>query len=226
MKISLDQPIAVSAEEAQAAYLDPAFYTTLGELSGISAPEVRSFSQSPDHARIVLGYRFSGQLNGPATKILDTSKLTWSQVTDVDLAARRSEVRMVTDNYQGLLSFEGWYELRTVSEHECSQHFEGDLVVHLPILGPLAERALGGSIRQNMAETAHLIERYVASKDEGAGGAAGAGGATGAEAGAEPGAEGATGAPEAPEAGAKSASAATGPGQTKPSEPKPDDSSA
>ena len=68
MKISLDQPIAVSAEEAQAAYLDPAFYTSLGELSGISAPEVRSFSQSPDHARIVLGYRFSGQLNGPATK--------------------------------------------------------------------------------------------------------------------------------------------------------------
>ena len=203
MKISLDQPIAVSAEEAQAAYLDPAFYTSLGELSGISAPEVRSFSQSPDHARIVLGYRFSGQLNGPATKILDTSKLTWSQVTDVDLAARRSEVRMVPDNYQGLLSFEGWYELRTVSEHECSQHFEGDLVVHLPILGPLAERALGGSIRQNMAETAHLIERYVASKDEGAGGATGAEGA-GAQRAA--GAGGATGAGEAPEAGAESGS--------------------
>jgi hypothetical protein len=169
MKITLDQPIAVSAEEAQAAYLDPGFYQSLGELSGISAPEVRDFSQSSGHARIVLGYRFAGELNGPAKKILDPQKLTWCQVTDVDLATRRSEVEMVPDNYKGLLSFTGWYELRDVSEQECSQHFEGDLRVHLPVLGPLAERALGGSIRQNMAETAHLIERYVTSKDAGAG---------------------------------------------------------
>jgi hypothetical protein len=169
MKISLDQPIAVSAEEAQAAYLDPGFYRSLGELSGISAPEVRSFSQSSGHARIVLGYRFAGELNGPARKILDPQKLTWSQVTDVDLATRRSEVQMLPDNYQGLLSFEGWYELRDVSERECSQHFEGDLRIHLPVLGPLAERALGGSIRQNIAETAHLIERYEASKGAGPG---------------------------------------------------------
>jgi Protein of unknown function (DUF2505) len=164
MKISLDQPISVSAEEAQSAYLDPGFYRSLGELSGISAPEVRSFSQSRDHARMVLGYRFAGQLNGPARKILDPKKLTWSQVTDVELATRRSEVHMVPDNYQGLLSFTGWYELRTVSDRECSQHFEGDLRIHLPVLGPLAERALGGSIRQNIAETAHLIESYVTSK--------------------------------------------------------------
>jgi Protein of unknown function (DUF2505) len=164
MKISLDQPIAVSAEEAQSAYLDPGFYRSLGELSGISAPEVQSLSQDGDHVRIVLGYRFAGQLNGPAKKILDPKKLTWSQVTDVDLAARRSEVKMLPDNYQGLLSFSGWYELRSVSDRECSQHFEGDLRIHLPVLGPLAERALGGSIRQNMAETALLIERYSGSK--------------------------------------------------------------
>jgi Protein of unknown function (DUF2505) len=169
MKISLDQPIAVSAEKAQAAYLDPGFYRSLGELSGISAPEVRSLSQSSGHARIELGYRFAGELNGPARRVLDPQKLTWSQVTDVDLATRRSEVQMVPDNYQGLLSFTGWYELRDVSQHECSQHFEGDLRIHLPVLGPLAERALGGSIRQNMAETAHLIERYAATKDAGAG---------------------------------------------------------
>ena len=65
MKISLDQPIAVSAEEAQAAYLDPAFYTSLGELSAISAPEVRSFSQSPDHARIVLATASPANSTGP-----------------------------------------------------------------------------------------------------------------------------------------------------------------
>ncbi len=127
MKISLDQPIAVSVEEAQAAFVDPAFYQSLEALSGISAPEVRSFSQTADHAHLVLGYRFAGELNGPAKRILDPRKLTWSQVTDVDLSTRRSEVRMVPDNYQGLLTFSGWYELRSEGEHNASQHFEGDL---------------------------------------------------------------------------------------------------
>jgi hypothetical protein len=162
MRISLDQPIGVSVDAAQAAFVDPAFYHSLGELSGISAPEVRSFSQNADHARLVIGYRFAGQLNGPAKRLLDPEKITWSQVTDVDLSARRSEVRMVPDNYQGLLSFSAWYELRGEGEGQCRQHFEGDLRIRLPLLGPLAERAIGGSIRQNIAETAGLVERYVA----------------------------------------------------------------
>jgi Protein of unknown function (DUF2505) len=161
MRISLDQPIGVSAEAAQAAFVDPAFYQSLGELSGISAPEVRSFSQSADHAHLVVGYRFVGELNGPAKRLLDPDKITWSQMTDVDLSARRSEVRMVPDNYQGLLSFSAWYEFRSEGDDQCCQHFEGDLRIRLPLLGPLAERALGGSIRQNVAETARLVERYV-----------------------------------------------------------------
>ena len=162
MKITLDQPIGVSVDAAQAAFVDPAFYQSLGALSGISAPEVRSFSQSAGHARLVVGYRFVGELNGPAKRLLDPGKITWSQIADVDLSARRSEVRMVPDNYQGLLSFSGWYELHGEGEDQCSQHFEGDLRIRLPLLGPLAERAIGGSIRQNIAETARLVERFVA----------------------------------------------------------------
>jgi Protein of unknown function (DUF2505) len=169
MKITLDQRIGVSVDAAQAAFVDPAFYQSLGELSGISAPEVRSFSQNAGHAHLVIGYRFVGELNGPAKRLLDPKKITWSQETDVDLSARRSEVRMLPDNYQGLLSFSGWYELHSEGEDHCSQHFEGDLRIRLPLLGPLAERAIGGSIRQNIAETARLVERYVtgqATKEE------------------------------------------------------------
>ncbi|MGD0811198.1 MAG: DUF2505 family protein [Acidimicrobiales bacterium] len=162
VEIVLDQPIDVSAEDAQSAFLDPNFYQSLGELPDISAPEVRSFSAGPDSARIELGYRFAGELNGPAKVILDPKKLTWSQVTEVDLATRRSTVRMIPDNYAGLLSFEGWYELHDAGEHKCRQHFEADLRAHIPLLGPLAERAIAGSIRQNLADTAHLIERFVA----------------------------------------------------------------
>ena len=122
-------------EDAQSAFLDADFYRSLGELPDISAPEVRSFSAGPETARIELGYRFAGELNGPAKVILDPKKLTWSQVTEVDLATRRSTVRMIPDNYGGLLSFQGWYELHDVGDHQCCQHFEADLRAHIPLLG-------------------------------------------------------------------------------------------
>jgi hypothetical protein len=160
MKTVIDQPIALSAPDAQAVFVDPAFYSELGALASISAPTVVSFSKSKHRARLVLGYRFSGQLSGPAGRLLDTKKLTWAQETDVDLSLRRTQVRMVPDNYKSLFSFEGWYELRDIDEGNCTQHLEADLIVHLPVLGPLAERAIAMSVRQNLAETAHLVERY------------------------------------------------------------------
>jgi hypothetical protein len=174
VEISIDQPISASAAEAQSAFLDPEFYQSLAKLPDISAPEVRSFSSDGQNARIELGYRFAGELNGPAKVILDPEKLTWSQVTEVDLTARRSTVRMVPDNYGKLLSFDGWYELRDVAEQRCTQHFEADLKVNVPLLGPLAERAIAGSIRENIASTAELIERFIAAHPRAATDGAGA----------------------------------------------------
>jgi hypothetical protein len=173
VKICVDQPIAATPEEAQAAFLDPGFYKSLGELEGISAPEVRSFSSGEGHARSVIGYRFSGQLNGVARTMLDPAKLTWAQETDVDLATRRSEVKMVPDSYAGLLSFNGWYELRPDGDGQCCQHFEADLRVHIPLLGSVAERTIAGSIVQNIADTAHLLERFIAVQRAGGAGSGG-----------------------------------------------------
>jgi hypothetical protein len=164
VKITIDQPNEATPAQAEAAFLDPAFYAGLGELEGISAPEVRSFSSQDGHARMVLGYRFAGQLTGVARSILDPGKLTWAQETDVDLATGRTEVRMVPDNYASLLSFAGWYELRPADGGLCSQHFEVDLRVRIPLLGPLAERTIADSIRQNVADTAGLVGRYVAAQ--------------------------------------------------------------
>lgn len=166
MKISVDQPIEATPEEAQAAFLDPSFYRDLGLLEGISAPELRSLETTGQRARVVVAYKFAGQLGGPAAAILDPSKLTWSQISDVDLASRRTEVRMVPDNYSGLLSFSGWYELQERAGGSCCQHFEADLQVHVPLLGPLAERALASSVEKNVKGTAGLLERHVAAQRE------------------------------------------------------------
>lgn len=171
MRVVIDQQIMASAQEAQQALLDRDFYAALGELEGISAPEVRTISVSPDAgtATVVIGYRFDGQLNGTARNILVPAKLTWVQETHVDINSRRSSLRMLPDNYQKLLTFSGWYELRDQTGNDCAQHLEADLRVHVPFVGPLAEKALCGSIRQNIATTAELIGNFVASRRGGRG---------------------------------------------------------
>jgi len=165
VKIVVDEPIATPAEQARAALLDVAFYESLGALEGISPPEVREVTVHGGNTRLVLAYQFAGQLSGPARRILDPAKLSWRQVSETVGATGRTEVSMLPDNYAGLLSFNGWYEVRPGGRAACTQHFEGDLRVRVPLLGGLAERAIASSITDNIAATARLVERYVASRE-------------------------------------------------------------
>lgn len=163
MKICLDQPIEASVDEAQAALLDPRFYASLAGLEGVQAPKLLSVQTCNGRAKAVVRYQFSGELSGPAAAILDPAKLSWAQISETDLLAHRTEVTMAPDNYANLLSFSGWYELRPAGNHRSVQHLEAELKVHVPLLGPLAERALAGSVKKNLAGTAALLGRYVSS---------------------------------------------------------------
>jgi Protein of unknown function (DUF2505) len=161
VKVVLDQPIGVSADQAQEALAQPSFYAALGSLPGISAPEVRRCERAGGHVHLVLGYRFSGELNGAARRVLDPSKLSWAQESDADLAARRTEVVMVPDHYRSLLAFRAVYTIAEDGPDRCCQRLSGELKVNLPLLGPLAERAIAGGVRENLAATARLVETYV-----------------------------------------------------------------
>lgn len=151
----------MTPDQAQKAFTDPGFYSSLAALPNISAPDVRSFAASGDRVELVLGYRFAGTLSGPARLMLDPAKLTWSQKTTTLLSERRTEVTMVPDHYQDLLSFRGEYTLSPAAEGHCYQHLEADLGVNIPLLGPLAERAIASGVKENLAATARLVERYV-----------------------------------------------------------------
>ena len=160
MRTIIDQPIAVSAGAAQDAFVAPGFYASLGALANISAPEVRSLDRDGDHVHLVLAYRFAGTISGPARRILDPAKIAWRQEAEVDLSARRTQVRMVPENYAQLLSFSGWYQLDEDGPQRCTQHFEADLRVNVPLVGAVAERAIASGVRENLAATARLVEEY------------------------------------------------------------------
>jgi hypothetical protein len=161
MRVVVDQALAVPAADAQAALIEPGFYVALGAMPNISAPIIREEHREAARVELLLAYRFTGTISGPARRILDPAKLSWTQRATVDLERRRTAIAMTPDHYPNLLSFTGWYELRDDGPDATVQHLEADLRVAIPLVGAVAERAIATGIRQHLGEEAHILERYV-----------------------------------------------------------------
>src|SRR5437763_92417 len=81
VRFSVEQSIDAPRDAVEAAFLEPAFYAALGDMSAIRPPEVveRRVEGPGDnlvHRRVQ--YAFSGTLSGPARALLDPARLTWA----------------------------------------------------------------------------------------------------------------------------------------------------
>jgi hypothetical protein len=68
---------------------------------------------------------------------------------------------MVPDHYRDRLECQGCYTLRPDGPDRTIQHTEGDLRVHFPIVGKLAERGIVLGLKEHLAEEASVLERWV-----------------------------------------------------------------
>jgi hypothetical protein len=157
VKVVVDQPIAVSADQAQAALVDPSLYERLGRVSPIGSPEVLADERGGDTVTQRVRLRFTGQVSPLVARFVNPEHLTWVQETVTDLRSRRSQVRTVPDRYGWLLSFTGWYEIRGDGPRRCVQHFECDLRVNVPGLGRLAEKGIVAGLREHLVKEAEVI---------------------------------------------------------------------
>lgn len=155
----LDQVIAAPADKVQATLLQPTLYVHLGEVSPIGVAEILADFREADSVTQRIRLRFTGRIDPPASRFVDSDKLTWVQETVTDLESRHTTVHTVPDRYGWLLSFEGWYELREQGPSTTVQHVEFDLRVNIPGLGRLAERGIARGLREHLSQEAALVER-------------------------------------------------------------------
>jgi hypothetical protein len=161
MQFSVDQPIAAPCDRVEQAFVDPGFYAALAAMPNIGEPEVLEHVEHDGLVDLRVRYAFNGHLAPPARRVLDPAKLTWVVESHVDRASHTTTFRMVPDHYRDRLECHGSYTLRADGPDRTVQHTEGDLRVHYPIVGKLAERGIVLGLKEHLAEEAHVLEQWV-----------------------------------------------------------------
>jgi hypothetical protein len=156
-----EQPIAAACEEVAAAFLDPAFYEALEVMPNLGQPEVLGRTEADGRVDLRVRYAFTGDLPSAARRVLDPSKLTWVVESRVDVGTHHTDFRMLPDHYANRLECHGTYDLVPEGDHATVQRMEGDLIVHYPVVGRLAERGIVLGLKEHMGQEAIAVERWV-----------------------------------------------------------------
>ena len=161
MRFNVDQPIAAPADRVEQALVDPRFYKALASMPNIGDPDVLECSDRDGKVLLRVRYAFTGELAAPARRVLDPAKLTWVVESTVNRSTHTTAFRMLPDHYANRLTCSGSYAL-VPSGDGTIQRMGGDLRVNYPIVGRLAERGIFLGLKENIAQEAHIIERWVA----------------------------------------------------------------
>jgi hypothetical protein len=160
VRFVVDQPIAAPFDRVEQALVDPAYYRALAAMPNIGEPEVLELAERGGRVDLRVRFAYTADLSGPARRVLDPTKLTWVVESTVDLASHKTTFRMVPDYYRDRIECHGVYTLQPNGPQATIQHIEGDLLVHYPIIGKLAERSIVTGLKDHMAQEAAVLERW------------------------------------------------------------------
>jgi len=164
VRFTVDQPIAAPVERVEEAFVDPGFYRALGAMPNIGDPEILECTVRDGEVFLRVRYAFTGELAAPARRVLDPAKLTWVVESTVDQSTSTTNFRMLPDHYANRLECAGSYTLVATDATMTMQHMEGDLRVNYPVVGRLAELGIVRGLKENVAQEARVVERWVAGK--------------------------------------------------------------
>lgn len=160
MRFTVDQPLEGALEDVLAAFTDPGYLATVGELAKVGAPEVLDQSRDGDLVHQRVRYRFTGDLSPAVTSVLDREKFTWVNEHTYDLANARASFRIVPEHYADRLRCGGTEQFHRIAEG-TNRRVEAELQVRWPLVGGLVERAIVSGLKEHLAEEAELVQRWL-----------------------------------------------------------------
>lgn len=167
MRFHIAQSFDHSADEVQAAYLDPAFIAAMGNLPKLGSPELLEDSRDGATVRRRVRYRFAGDLNSAVRAVIDPERLTWVEESVVDVADRRTRWKIVPDHYGDRLSSSGEFLIEPDGEGGGTagsrRVARGEVKVHMFLVGSKVEAAIVSGMKEHAAAERDAIGRYLES---------------------------------------------------------------
>ena len=116
--------------------------------------------QLGDVVNMRVRYRFTGDLNSAARRIIDPSRLSWVEDSTHDLARREVVFRMDPDHYADRFRAHGGY--RFVPDDVGTRRIaDGEVVIRVPVVGGRAERAIVSGITEHLQDETALVEAFL-----------------------------------------------------------------
>lgn len=145
MRFRLEQFLPGPVRAVEDAVVDPDFIARLATLPDLGRPELLDRRDEADgevvHLRV--RYAFSGDLSPAVTRFVDPARLTWVEASTHDRRTHVADFEILPDHYANRLTCRGRFRLHEEAEGRAVRRTaEGDLSVHIPLVGRKAEQAI------------------------------------------------------------------------------------
>jgi hypothetical protein len=164
VKFANEQAVAVSPARAMAAYGTPAFYEGRTKRDNIEVIEVVRHEDTGARVLMEVRFAFRGPISPAVQRIIDRNKMTWITRNEIKPDEARADWVVLPDHYPDRLSAGGVYRFDPGAdgpETSTVVAIEGDLKVHVPILGRSVEKVIVSGLRKYFAAEVQTIPDLV-----------------------------------------------------------------
>lgn len=154
MKFAFAQDVAVAPARAVAAYGTPAFYVGRPGRDDIEVVEVVDHEERGDRVIVAVRFKFTGSVSPAVRAVIDPAKMSWITRTEVRVSEASTSWVVHPDHYPDRLTAAGGYRFEQGPEGPDSTvvNVEGELKVHVPIVGRSVERVIVSDLRAYIAD--------------------------------------------------------------------------
>jgi hypothetical protein len=151
VKFETTQAVAVPPARAMAAYGSPAFYEGRSIRDHIEVLEVVRHEDTGSRLLMEVRFAFRGPLSPAVQRIIDRNKMSWITRNEIRPDEARADWQVLPDHYPDRLSASGVYTFEPGAdgaETSTVVGIQGDLKVHVPVLGKSVERVIVSGLRK------------------------------------------------------------------------------
>jgi len=162
MRFRIEQRLAAPVERVEAALVDPAWYGSVAASPAVWAPDLLEAVDEGARINLRVRYRFRGNLNAAASKVVDPARLTWVEVSTLDRSTHTLELRVEPDHYADRLRFTGSIDLRPEGD-VTTRVLDGDVKGKVLLVSGPVENAVVSGLREHAAVEEQVFAAFVAS---------------------------------------------------------------
>jgi Protein of unknown function (DUF2505) len=148
VRFATTQAVAVPPGTAMAAYGTAAFYEGREVRDHIEVLEVVQHDDTGSRLLMEVRFAFRGPISPAVQRFIDHNKMTWITRNEIRPDEARADWQVLPDHYPDRLKASGVYTFEQGADGTSVVGIEGELKVHVPVLGRSVEKVIVSGLRK------------------------------------------------------------------------------